>query len=169
MRLIDADYFKKQIAAATLKNNIELNKGLALMELVDAQSTAYDVNKVVEQIKARKICGKCLNNGNATAVCAEFCDIGKELEIIKSGGLEEGNIGAGGRHMQNITSFLFDRKSEYQKRCNRAYEQEKQARKLLEDEPDREDVRSDLNHVIKLQDRYNALIEFIDELQADYF
>lgn len=88
MRLIDADYFKKQIAAATLKNNIESNKGLALMELVDAQPTAYDVNKVVEQIRARKICGKCLNNGNAIGVCAEFCDIGKELEIIKSGGIE---------------------------------------------------------------------------------
>lgn len=71
--------------------------------------------------------------------------------------------------MQDITSFLCDRKSEYQKRCNRAYEQEKQARKLLEDEPDREDVKSDLNHVIKLQDRYNALIEFINELQEDYF
>ncbi len=71
--------------------------------------------------------------------------------------------------MQDITSFLCDRKSEYQKRCNRAYEQEKQARKLLEDETNREDVKSDLNHVIKLQDRYNALIDFINELQEDYF
>ena len=71
--------------------------------------------------------------------------------------------------MQDITSFLCDRKSEYQKRCNRAYEQEEQIRKLLEDEPEREDVKSDLNHVIKLQDRYNALIEFIEELQEDYF
>lgn len=71
--------------------------------------------------------------------------------------------------MQDITSFLCDRKSEYQKRCNRAYEQEKYARKILEDEPDREDVKSDLSHVIKLQDRYNALIEFINELQEDYF
>lgn len=66
--------------------------------------------------------------------------------------------------MQNITSFLCERKSEYQKRCNRAEKQEKQAREFLEDEPDREDVKSDLNHVIKLQDRYNALIEFINEL-----
>ena len=71
--------------------------------------------------------------------------------------------------MQDITRFLCDRKSEYQKRFNRAYEQEQQARKLLEDEPDREDVKSDLNHTIKLQDRYNALIEFINELQEDYF
>lgn len=71
--------------------------------------------------------------------------------------------------MQDITVFLCDRKSEYQKRSNCAYEQEQRARKLLEDEPHREDVKSDLNHVIKLQDRYNALIEFIDELLEDYF
>lgn len=71
--------------------------------------------------------------------------------------------------MKDITNFLYERKSEYQKRANRAYEQEEKARRLLEDEPDREDVKSDLNHVIKLQDRYNALIEFIDELQEEYF
>ncbi len=71
-------------------------------------------------------------------------------------------------NMQGITSFLCERKSEYQKRYNRAYEQEKQARKFLEDEPDREDVKSDLNHFIKLQDRYNALVDFINELQEYY-
>ena len=52
--------------------------------------------------------------------------------------------------MQNITSFLCERRSKYQKRCNRAYKQEKQERELLEDEPDREDVKSDLNDVVKL-------------------
>ena len=71
--------------------------------------------------------------------------------------------------MQDIISFLCERKSKYQKRCNQAYKQEEQARKFLKDEPDREDVKSDLNYVIKLQDRYNALIEFINELQDDYF
>lgn len=74
-----------------------------------------------------------------------------------------------GEYMQDITDFLCDRKLDYKKRYNRAYEREKQARKLLENEPDREDIKSDLNHVIKLQDRYNALIEFINELQEDYF
>ena len=67
--------------------------------------------------------------------------------------------------MQDITSFLCDRKSEYQKRFNRAYEQEQQARKLLEDEPDREDVKSDLNHTIKLQDRYNAIHQCTKQLR----
>ena len=40
--------------------------------------------------------------------------------------------------MQDISSFLCDRKSEYQKRYNRAHKQEEQARKLLEDEQERE-------------------------------
>lgn len=76
---------------------------------------------------------------------------------------------AKGEYMQDITDFLCDRKLDYKKRYNRAYEREKQARKLLENEPDKEDIKSDLNHFIKLQDRYNALIEFINELQEDYF
>lgn len=41
--------------------------------------------------------------------------------------------------------------------------------KNLQDEPEREDIKSDLNHVIQLQDRNNALIEFIEELQEKYF
>lgn len=48
---------------------------------------------------------------------------------------------------------------------NRAYKQEQYARNLLKDEPDREDVKEDLNNVIKLQDRNNALIEFIENLE----
>ena len=39
---------------------------------------------------------------------------------------------------------------------------------MLKDEPTREDVKDDLNNVIKLQDRYNALIEFIDFLEDTY-
>lgn len=48
---------------------------------------------------------------------------------------------------------------------NRAYKQEQYARNLLKDESDREDVKEDLNNVIKLQDRNNALIEFIEFLE----
>lgn len=50
--------------------------------------TAYDVDKVVEQIRKFEICGRCLNNHNSVEVCAEFCDVGKKLRIIKSGGIE---------------------------------------------------------------------------------
>ncbi len=61
--------------------------------------------------------------------------------------------------MQDITDFLCNRKSEYQKRYNRAYKQEKQARKLLEDEPGREDVKSDLNYVTAVYSFWTFLIQ----------
>ena len=57
------------------------------------------------------------------------------------------------------------RKKMCQNFVNRAYKQEQYARNLLKDEPDREDVKEDLNNVIKLQDRNNALIEFIENLE----
>lgn len=50
MRLIDADYFKEQIASATVKENIEPKKGIALMGVVDSQPTAYDLDKVIDKI-----------------------------------------------------------------------------------------------------------------------
>ena len=50
MRLIDADYFKEQIAGATVKENIEPKKAIALMRVVDSQPTAYDVDKVIDKI-----------------------------------------------------------------------------------------------------------------------
>lgn len=71
--------------------------------------------------------------------------------------------------MQDITDFLNQRKSMYQKRINRAEKQEQQARTILKDEPDREDIKEDLQTVIKLQDRYSALVGFIEELQEMYF
>jgi len=53
MRLIDADFFKQQIAAATLKNNIEPNKVLALIEIVEAQPTAFDLENAVGKLEDR--------------------------------------------------------------------------------------------------------------------
>lgn len=46
MRLIDADYFKIQIAAATIKFDIEPKKTLAIMELIDTIPTAYNIDEV---------------------------------------------------------------------------------------------------------------------------
>ena len=54
MRLIDADYFKEQIAEATVKENIEPKKVIALMGVVDSQPTAYDVDKVIDKINTYK-------------------------------------------------------------------------------------------------------------------
>ncbi len=70
---------------------------------------------------------------------------------------------------EDIEGFLIEKKSLYQKRITRLEKQERNAHELLECEPGRENVVDDLNTVIKLQDRYNALIDFITELQESYF
>ena len=49
-RLIDADALKRQIAGMTIANSYSVNKANALCELIDAQPTAYDPDKVVEQL-----------------------------------------------------------------------------------------------------------------------
>lgn len=51
MRLIDADEFEKQIAGMTIANNYPVKKASALCDLIDAQPTAYDLDKVVEWLQ----------------------------------------------------------------------------------------------------------------------
>lgn len=51
MRLIDVDAFKRQIAGMTIANSYSVNKANALCELIDAQPIAFDLDKVVEQLK----------------------------------------------------------------------------------------------------------------------
>ena len=50
-RLIDANELKKQIAGMAIVNNYQPEKANALCELIDAQPTAYDTDKVVEQLE----------------------------------------------------------------------------------------------------------------------
>ena len=71
-------------------------------------------------------------------------------------------------NQQDITNVLHDKKKLCQHVANKANKQERYARNVLKDEPTREDVKDDLNNAIKLQDRYNALIEFIDFLEDTY-
>ena len=54
MRLIDADEFTKQVAAMTIANNYPTEKANAWCALIDAQPTAYDVDKVVEQLETAR-------------------------------------------------------------------------------------------------------------------
>lgn len=70
---------------------------------------------------------------------------------------------------EDIEEFLIEKKSLYQKRFIKLKKQERNIYELLKYEPDREDVIEDLNTVIKLQDRYNTLIDFITEIQESYF
>lgn len=70
---------------------------------------------------------------------------------------------------EDIEEYLTEKKDLYQERLTRLEKQEHDLRELLEHEPGREDAVENLNTVIKLQDKYNALIEFITELQESYF
>ena len=79
MRLIDADAFKRQVAGMAISNNYPANKANAWCELIDAQPTAYDVDKVVEQLE-------------------EYCEemeqfkcggmLSDMIEVVKAGGVE---------------------------------------------------------------------------------
>lgn len=50
MRLIDADALKKDLESVTLSNGTLLNTNTVLL-LLDKYPTAYDVDKVVEQLE----------------------------------------------------------------------------------------------------------------------
>ena len=73
MRLIDADEFKKQIVGMAIINNYKPDKANTLCELIDAQPTAYDIDKVVKEIEA---------NGKNTDVCISKI---RAIEIVKQG------------------------------------------------------------------------------------
>lgn len=83
------DLISRKALIQSLRNNVLVDVTPNLEQAIEELPTAYDVDKVVGQIKTMEICGSCLNNQNPTAVCASFCDIGKKLEIVKAGGVNE--------------------------------------------------------------------------------
>ena len=87
VRLIDADEFKKQIAGMAIVNNYPPEKANALCELIDAQPTAFDLNKVVEQLGdyGNEEINHCRNTPYEN--CIKEC-INKAIEIVKGGGVD---------------------------------------------------------------------------------
>lgn len=57
MRLIDADEFKRQIAAVAIKDGTSksVDKANVLFDLIDLQPTAYNIEEVVQQLEQEKI------------------------------------------------------------------------------------------------------------------
>ena len=97
MRLIDADVFKSQIAGMAISNNYPANKANALCELIDAQPTAYDPDKVVEQLKEEKEFSYADFDEYVNEVCpcldAEYDDLfhrglERAIDIVKAGGVD---------------------------------------------------------------------------------
>lgn len=79
MRLIDTDALKKDLKSVTLSNGTLLNTNAVLL-LLDKYPTAYDVDKVVEQLKETKAY-MLYENMNADVKW-----IDKAIEIVKAGG-----------------------------------------------------------------------------------
>lgn len=87
MRLIDADALKKDLKSVTLSNGTLVNTN-AVLYLLEEYQTAYDVDKVVEQLENER---KFWEN-------AYDSNLGKEkarsyehaIEIVKGGGMNDG-------------------------------------------------------------------------------
>ena len=78
-RLIDAQAFKSQIAGMAISNNYPANKANALCELIDAQLTAYDPDKVVEQLE-KVAFERYENDGMGGEMVVNMDDV---IEIVK--------------------------------------------------------------------------------------
>ena len=79
MGLIDTDTLKKDLKSVTLSNGTLVNTNAVLL-LLDKYPTAYDVDKVVEQLKETKAY-MLYENMNADVKW-----IDKAIEIVKAGG-----------------------------------------------------------------------------------
>ena len=83
MRLIDADEFKKQIAGMAIINNFPADKANTMCELIDAQPTAYDLGKVVEQLEDRST----LSRPVGWPKSYEIITLDDAIDIVKGGGM----------------------------------------------------------------------------------
>lgn len=93
MRLIDADMLKKAINSS-LNTGRETFSPEIIYEAVDEQPTAFDADKVIEQIEYRRAnfdCKLCKYNDDEKTICSEDCSdalIDDLIKIVKGGGVE---------------------------------------------------------------------------------
>lgn len=87
IRLIDADKLKHVIHCA-------YSDDLEILEKIDEQPTAFDADKVIEQIEYRRAnfdCKLCKYNDDEKTICSEDCSdalIDDLIKIVKGGGVE---------------------------------------------------------------------------------
>lgn len=90
MRLIDADALKKDLKSVTLSNGTLVNTN-AVLYLLEEYPTAYDVDKVVEELEenasryTKKYATPYGNNGYRDT---KAISIHKAIEIVKRGGVD---------------------------------------------------------------------------------
>lgn len=93
MRLIDADELIKYIKIWEIGTSISSDQK-EFIDCVNRQFTAFNVDKVVEQIEHRRAnfdCKLCKYNDDEKTICSEDCSdalIDDLLEIVKGGGVE---------------------------------------------------------------------------------
>ena len=87
MKLIDGDKLKHVIHCA-------YSDDLEILEKIDNQPTAFDADKVIEQIEYRRAnfdCKLCKYNDDEKTICSEDCSdalIDDLIKIVKCGGVE---------------------------------------------------------------------------------
>ena len=86
MRLIDTDAFKKQVAGIAISGNCPVDKANVLCELIDIQPTAYDPEKIVEQLKEASY----TETQDDMNPCdpPEVVNLGSAIKIVKGGGVD---------------------------------------------------------------------------------
>ena len=96
MRLIDADYFKTQITAEATEINMA-SAGMEFCKIIDAQPTACDMYKILEELKFLKRYNMELVSEYDEQGKQHFMELAeakvdaykKAIEIIKAGGAGE--------------------------------------------------------------------------------
>lgn len=88
MGLIDADALKEYCMNASKSDDDFRRVSLATLEsVIDAQPTAYDVDKVVGQLEDYGNEEMCYYKNTPYEKCIEEC-INKAIEIVKGGGAD---------------------------------------------------------------------------------
>lgn len=87
-RLIDADKLKADLEKAISKNeDMDCLDFLRVASVIDAQPTAYDPDKVVEQLEDYGNEETYYYKNTPYEKCIEEC-IGKVIQIVKGGGVD---------------------------------------------------------------------------------
>ena len=78
MRLVDADKLIEQLNKNSIFRTVTNAEGKSAIEIIEEQPTAFDVDKVVEQLKEESILAE-----KKVVVCLDDA-----LEIVKDGGID---------------------------------------------------------------------------------
>lgn len=88
MRLIDSDALKKDLKSVTLSNGTLVNTN-AVLYLLEEYPTAYDVDKVVEQLEDRKsLMLETFKISESDIDRGRIYGMDKAIEIVKGGGVD---------------------------------------------------------------------------------